>query len=68
MTYPHSWDEDHDAGIRMTWYLIGALSIALCVAMFVYLILMSRSTDVGLSGIFVVFEFSSHFFSNFKDV
>ncbi len=40
MTYPHSWDEDHDAGIRVTCYLIGALSIAFCIAMFVYLIFM----------------------------
>ena len=40
MTHPHSWDADHDGAIRMTCYLIGALSIAFCVAMFIYLILM----------------------------
>ena len=27
MTYPHSWGDDHDAGIRVTCYLIAALSI-----------------------------------------
>ena len=40
MAHPQLWDEDHDSAIRMTWYLIGALSIAFCVGMFIYLILM----------------------------
>jgi hypothetical protein len=41
MNYPlRSWDEDHDKPVRITCYLITALSIAFCVALFVYVILM----------------------------
>jgi hypothetical protein len=35
-----SWNEDHDKAVRITCYLIGALSIAFCLALFVYLMLM----------------------------
>jgi hypothetical protein len=41
MNYPlHSWNEDRDRPLRIMFYLVAALSVAFCVALVVYVILM----------------------------
>ena len=36
---PHSWADDQDKAMRITFYLIGGLCIALCMAFLAYLLL-----------------------------
>jgi hypothetical protein len=36
---PHSWADDQDRAMRITFYLIGGLCIALCMAFLAYLLL-----------------------------
>jgi hypothetical protein len=36
---PHSWVDDRDRAMRITFYLIGGLCIALCMAFLAYLLL-----------------------------
>jgi hypothetical protein len=41
MNYPlHSWHEDSDKEVLITCYLIAGLSVALCLALVVYVMLM----------------------------
>ena len=41
MNYPlHSWNEDLDRPLRVMCYLVAALSVAFCLALVVYVILM----------------------------
>jgi hypothetical protein len=36
----HSWNEDHDRPLRVMCYLVAALSVAFCLVLVVYVILM----------------------------